>query len=770
MHLGLTAEGSAASTAADESGSGPTSTLAVKEEAMGTYSEVSNGQMSMLRAKEETMGPFSEVGPGQMPMMRVIKEEARGPYSEASNGQMSMLRAKEESMSMFSEVGPGQMPMMRVIKDESMGPYSEVPAPVMITSEHLVEDAWGEFYFNRDERLLVRRALPRDPFLCPMLCLGLDSPESVDRFPSCTRGRGSGKYYRGRGRPRKYKKEGYVPVSHSGRGRGSGEAPRGRGRPRKYHRLYEGADRLNPADLVYSDRPEGRSLAVRRGAPSRPPSNSDVDEEEEEEERSRSRSVDEDPRYDERDTGGSPGVRPRHRLRHGSNPAASRRLASTQAARRHTPSAPSEVRPLRYQRRMAMRSRSNSPPVGPRSERAKEAELKSLRATIAAQGKEIEKLKERMEASQAPPQEDDDDDEDEDYEELGQTRVSRRRPELELEPDSEESPAPKRKVRAPLAGAARGRGRPRKYPVPHVARDTPRGPAWQPMPSVPPPRAPSIQVSPPVAAAAVGGRCAASAAAQMARPIAGAPAPLTQSEKNELQEKIDKLDNNQLDRVLHFLEPDLGENPDGDVQLDLENLPPQRQRALVEVVEGELRAAAGIGVAPTLASPAFPVVEPGATPFPVVSPQPATPRGERTAADAPAIQRIWEECSVREAQRQAHLREVRELASASGSTPGLSAGAEETASATRGTATSAAAVAFAPPPAVGSGAAGGPASAAGVATNGATRPAVDMALMAPPASGPRSGLGNGAAVALEAPAVKEGDSMLESTDDVLDMM
>lgn len=128
---------------------------------------------------------------------------------------------------------------------------------------------------------------------------------------------------------------------------------------------------------------------------------------------------------------------------------------------------------------------------------------------------------------------------------------------------------------------------------------------------------------------------------------------LTPHEKGQLQIKIDRLDEDQLDRVLAFLEKDLCAADDSqEVQLDLDALPPARQRALVEMVDIEL--AKGDG--------AFPE-PPGTT----ASPAPAAETPRSAASAEPALsaakqQRVWEEHSAREVQRQSHLREVREAA------------------------------------------------------------------------------------------------------------
>ncbi|CAK0828297.1 unnamed protein product [Prorocentrum cordatum] len=85
-------------------------------------------------------------------------------------------------------------------------------------------------------------------------------------------------------------------------------------------------------------------------------------------------------------------------------------------------------------------------------------------------------------------------------------------------------------------------------------------------------------------------------AASDAQPATG----LTQEEKLILQGKLDQLDDVQLDRVLEFLGPDVGGGDDGqEVDLDLDQLAPNRQRALIQFVDAELekvKAAAAAGI------------------------------------------------------------------------------------------------------------------------------------------------------------------------------
>lgn len=134
-------------------------------------------------------------------------------------------------------------------------------------------------------------------------------------------------------------------------------------------------------------------------------------------------------------------------------------------------------------------------------------------------------------------------------------------------------------------------------------------------------------------------------------------------EKVMLQNKIDKLDSDQLERVLDFLQKDLEDNcEEEEVQLNLESLPPDRRAALVRLVDQELREAdrqagqTGVaGFAEGLASPDFPPMEPDDSPS----------LAPTAAAVLAAKQKVaWEACSAREVQRQSHLRDLREVAAA----------------------------------------------------------------------------------------------------------
>jgi len=138
---------------------------------------------------------------------------------------------------------------------------------------------------------------------------------------------------------------------------------------------------------------------------------------------------------------------------------------------------------------------------------------------------------------------------------------------------------------------------------------------------------------------------------------------LSQEEKIDLQSKIDLLDESQLERVLAFLSSDVSEDAgDQEVQLDLDLMPATRQRAFVELVEDMLRGCAVPAEAEVASAQAFGhVVSPGV-------PEAATPQATPDAACHAKQQRVWEEHSAREMQRQSHLREFRAQGSASAST------------------------------------------------------------------------------------------------------
>jgi len=89
---------------------------------------------------------------------------------------------------------------------------------------------------------------------------------------------------------------------------------------------------------------------------------------------------------------------------------------------------------------------------------------------------------------------------------------------------------------------------------------------------------------------------------------------LTTAEKTDLQKKLDSLDDDRLDEVLAFLEPELGGPDEDEIQLDLEALTAERQQALIKLVDEQLKSMSA-GEAASAPTPAFPVVEPGATPL-----------------------------------------------------------------------------------------------------------------------------------------------------------
>lgn len=72
---------------------------------------------------------------------------------------------------------------------------------------------------------------------------------------------------------------------------------------------------------------------------------------------------------------------------------------------------------------------------------------------------------------------------------------------------------------------------------------------------------------------------------------------LTADERAKLQTDMDRLDDEQLDRVIEFLALDLGDGNE-DIHFDLENLPIPKQRSLIAFVAAELEAeAAAAGAA-----------------------------------------------------------------------------------------------------------------------------------------------------------------------------
>jgi len=125
---------------------------------------------------------------------------------------------------------------------------------------------------------------------------------------------------------------------------------------------------------------------------------------------------------------------------------------------------------------------------------------------------------------------------------------------------------------------------------------------------------------------------------------------ISMDEKMLLQDKIDRLDSNQLDRVLDFLQKDLEDNcEEEELQLDLDSLTQDRRRALVRLVDQELRGAEQKalqtvigGSAEGLASPDFPVM---------------------AMDDSPSLAPTPAAFSARGAQQQSRLHETREAAS-----------------------------------------------------------------------------------------------------------
>mmetsp|Transcript_23309 Transcript_23309/g.55074 ORF Transcript_23309/g.55074 Transcript_23309/m.55074 type:complete len:292 (+) Transcript_23309:48-923(+) len=113
-------------------------------------------------------------------------------------------------------------------------------------------------------------------------------------------------------------------------------------------------------------------------------------------------------------------------------------------------------------------------------------------------------------------------------------------------------------------------------------------------------------------------------AAQVSKGIpAGHSTKMPTQEKLVLQGKIDQLSDEQLDRVLDFLRPDLGLAGDApgcedcEVELDIDRLAPERQRDLIRFVDLELQygsVAAESAATKQPTTPAFPVADPTATP------------------------------------------------------------------------------------------------------------------------------------------------------------
>lgn len=259
---------------------------------------------------------------------------------------------------------------------------------------------------------------------------------------------------------------------------------------------------------------------------------------------------------------------------------------------------------------------------------------------------------------------------------------------------------------------------------------------------------------------------------------------VTQQEKGDLQAKLDQLDNDQLDRVIDFLKLDMGDASEGqEIQLDLDTLPPARRLALIRFVDAELRKGIvtrpklGGDAAPGMAlnSPGFPALEPGTTPLGLGTPNASvmTPRREQPdsavlAASAAKRHLAWEACSAREVQRQSHLREVREAASVGGTPQSLTPAAAGEPLLASGTLLAVPDLAL-PPAAGAAGVAGEQSAAQAVAAPppGAAAPApVEVA----PAPAAKQGALRVPSAAAPTSVGTSGDSMLESTAEVLSMV
>jgi hypothetical protein len=77
-------------------------------------------------------------------------------------------------------------------------------------------------------------------------------------------------------------------------------------------------------------------------------------------------------------------------------------------------------------------------------------------------------------------------------------------------------------------------------------------------------------------------------AVAVAPKVPAGPQPLDKKGKQALQNKIDLLEDDYLETVLRFLEADLGGEEEEEINLDLDNLAPQRQQQLVKIVDEEL--------------------------------------------------------------------------------------------------------------------------------------------------------------------------------------
>lgn len=75
------------------------------------------------------------------------------------------------------------------------------------------------------------------------------------------------------------------------------------------------------------------------------------------------------------------------------------------------------------------------------------------------------------------------------------------------------------------------------------------------------------------------------------RPQVSRPqSPLSKEEKMELQMQLDRLDERAFEDILEFLQPELGNPQETEIQLDVDTLLPRRQRALAVRVRKALRA------------------------------------------------------------------------------------------------------------------------------------------------------------------------------------
>lgn len=207
--------------------------------------------------------------------------------------------------------------------------------------------------------------------------------------------------------------------------------------------------------------------------------------------------------------------------------------------------------------------------------------------------------------------------------------------------------------------------------------------------------------------------------------------PLTEQEKNDLQEKINQLDPDQLEQVIQIMDLDPG--GDADVELDLDVMAPVKQRELLQRVLDALAGGRSAASSVVARSPAV-----GTQTWAAAA---ATPRGDEEPKAKPSekLLRNWEENAARQLQREAHVREVHESASLAGTplcTPSAQDGAVPELTL--------------PEAVLGGGAA-------------ASRRPVQESSAAPGSSG---GKPNGAAEAHN----HGGDSMLERTEEIMNMV